>query len=128
MELGKLILDGREIGEERPLSDFEDAILNSVFKEITRIYWNYYQEELSAYLTEEDKDNIFGKHGVTWKYYDWSEEPSNDPNLVINNTNIWVYKYYGRSMTTDRQEPLDEKWFTECQDILSKIEKENDKY
>jgi hypothetical protein len=125
MELGKIMLDQRLVNSERELSDYEGALLTSVYREIGRIYWNHYQEEFSSYLHSEDKDNIFGKHGIKWEGYDWGEEPSDASNLVINNTNFWVYKYFGRSMTTDKPEKLDEDWFNKCIKILSKIEDEN---
>ncbi len=122
MELGKLILDQRQIESQRDMSEFEDCLLRGLWDELERVYWNNYQEEFSNYGSSEDTKNIFPE--VKWMSYDWGDEPSNEPNFSINGKKFWFYKYFGRSMTTDSQEELNKDWYHESLEIIRKSEKE----
>ncbi len=120
MELGKHLLDQRDIEKQRDMSEFEYCLLHGLLRELERVYWNNYQEEFSS--NSEDIKNLFPE--VRWSNYDWSDEPSNEPNFSINGKKFWFYKYFGRSMTTDSEEELDRDWYHKSLEIIRSSEKE----
>ena len=122
MELGKIMLDKREIDSQREMSEFEVCLLHGLWNELERVYWNEYQEEFNNYGSSEDTKDIFPN--VKWCSYDWSYEPKNTPNFSINGKNFWFYKYFGRSMTTDSEEELNRDWYHDSLEIIRKSEKD----
>ena len=100
---------------KRNLTNIEQAILNYVWEEIQRLYWNKYQEDFDAsycnYFREFKDIKVIG--------YNWNDEGDDSPNIVINGRNFWFYKYYGRSMETDG-EKLDEQWLEQTLKKLNK--------
>jgi hypothetical protein len=103
---------------KRNLTNIEQAILNYIWEELQRLYWNEKQEDFDSTYCNDFKD--FKDIKVTG--YDWREPDEgyeDTPNIVINGKSFWFYKYYGRSMETDG-EKLNEQWLEETLTKLNK--------
>jgi hypothetical protein len=112
------------------LTDHQEALISYLWKDISRLYWNHYQEIFdSAYGASEDPDNFFKKHKISWHNF-WADEDltSQKPNITIGKVKIYWYKYFGRSMETSAKMSTTEwiKFFDNTLKLLRKIEKKDD--
>ncbi len=120
-ELGQLVF-GNPTGEHGT-EEFTDALIEALFSEIERVYWNNNQEQWERYEDPKLK-------GVEFRPYDWSEneETTKLPNLKFSHSpqEIRWYKHAGRgqSCTLLWNEKGWREWFDGAMEIIRSNEKE----
>lgn len=80
--------------------DFVTTLLRGIERELSRLYWNKYQQELSGNSPFENNGPSAVYENDTFRAmaYDWNEENDGDPNFEYKGFRLWWYKYLGRGM------------------------------
>jgi len=99
----------------KPLSDYEQALLNYIFEEYKRIYSNKTQQIFDEEVKSSIKD-------IKYRPYNWKEEKKPEPNFTIAGKNFWFYKYWGRGMERSSTK-LNENWFNKALKIINKYDR-----
>ena len=90
-ELGQMAFGNPTGSFEVP--EWVDALIDSLLREIERVYWNHHQEEWDRFIDP-------GLKGVIYHSYYWGEDPNKqgEPNLAFSGASqeIRWYKYPGR--------------------------------
>ena len=123
-ELGELLFWRPHATSEYDLPAFGEACFWMAKRELGRVYWNVHQEEF------EDRGLYPPGHqpfGVTWRAYDWSDEPDDIPNFAWGGVEIRWYKYPGRGMNVNVDWTPDQwsKWLNEFLVYMHKVDQEN---
>jgi hypothetical protein len=98
--------------EQVSLTEWQQALLDYVWAEVERVYWNNTQTHFDAKYGEPDH----GIAGLVIRRYWWGDEdePAAElPHIELCGLQFRWYKYYGRSMTVSREMSFDEwlDWF-----------------
>lgn len=117
VELGQMVF-GNPVGEYE-CTDFIEALCESLFDEIDRIYWNKNQDTWDRY-----KDPEFP--GIEFRPYYWGEEEEEaaKPNFKYKEVEVRWYKYPFRSATVNvsMTEKQWKQWFDSCMKAIRKNE------
>ena len=118
LELGQMVF-GNPVGKfECP--EYVEAMVNQIFEEISRIYWNNNQKEWERH----EDPNL---KGIEYRSYYWGEDEkeASKPNFSYGGVQLRWYKYFGRSMTLNVSKTPDEwvSWFNDCMEHIRKQDK-----
>lgn len=117
LELGQIAF-GNPVGEYQS-NDFIEALLENIFNEIERVYWNKNQVQW-------DQNNDPDIKGIEFKRYYWGddEKEKSKPNFTFKKVEIRWYKHPFRSATVNVS--MTEKqwiqWFYDCLGVIRKSE------
>ncbi len=104
------------------LPEFAEALLDYIFEEIGRRFWNKHQKEWSDAFDPEIP-------GIEVRPYWWGAKDSPQaakPNFKFGDVKIWWYKYRGRGMSCNVTLPPDAwvGWFERCLKTIRENRKE----
>lgn len=117
MELGQIAF-GNPTGEyETP--EHAEALIEYLFSEIDRVYWNREQEEWGRNYDPRIP-------GIVFRPYHWGDdEEASKPNFESFNQEIRWYKYPGRGVTHSKEMSEEEwiEWFYKTLEVIRESEK-----
>ena len=112
-ELGQAVFGCPFGGWECP--DYVEALLDSLLKEIERVYWNINQKKWDLYEDPKLKD-------IEYRPYYWGEDEKEaiKPNFKYGKIEIRWYKHVGRGMTINKNMTRYKwvEWFNECLKVI----------
>lgn len=117
IELGQMMF-GNPVGAFE-CSEYVEAMIEFLFAEIERVYWNKHQKNW-----ERQEDPKF--KGIEYRNYYWGEDEkeASKPNFSYGGVELRWYKHFGRSMTLNvsKNEKEWRTWFENCLDHIRKEE------
>lgn len=116
---------GTQAWQSYEMPEYAEALLNYIFEEIERVYWNINQKQWERYEDPKLK-------GIKVRPYWWGKETAKAatlPNFEYNGVSISWYKNPGRGMSTDVKWKEREWiwWFDDCMTHLRKLDKEDER-
>ncbi len=118
LELGQ-IMYGNPVGEYVCKEEVA-ALLNYIFEELERVYWNIHQKEFQEHYGTGMKKLVVRSY-----YWGEDEEGKAKPNFSFNGVEFRWYKHRGRSMTINVEISKVKwvKWFKKCLAYIGSFEK-----
>ena len=98
-----------------------EALLDKIFEELKRVYWNVYQEEFEEWMPTKMPKLI-----VRSFYWGDDRDEALKPNFEYKDVRFYWYKHRGRSMTVNvmKTEKQWISWFQKCLKYIRKFEKD----
>ena len=123
-ELGQFAF-GSQAWQSYEMPEYAEALLNYIFDEIERVYWNINQKQWERYQDPKLKQ-------IKIRPYWWGDENSKMAKLAnfeYNGVGVSWYKYPGRGMSVDvKWKPTEwVYWFDGCMEHLRKLDKADER-